>query len=501
MRLFTRDQSKICDQIARTEYGLTTKVLMENAGTAVAEEIHLQIKDKRKKILILAGPGNNGADGFVASRMLKRKGFQSISVLVVENPHAKNEEWDYQLERAKNSQVQILNLTEGSTPIVLTEADVVVDAIFGTGLEKPLNENISGLVRFLNSRNCFVVSVDVPSGLDVNTGLPIGKKGIAVKADLTVTFGYAKAGFLLNQGPRHIGKLRIHTIGFPKECLRKASGTEFAFGQAAARRLLPNRNESSHKSKNGTVVVFAGSDEFPGAGVLAARAAGRAGAGYVWLVNFSSQYQEVLQIPEVIVRSYKSSIFDQIKKEATIVMGPGLGTGEKTKEVLLALKKKKFENVVLDADALTVCESENLFPLPQTWIITPHSGELARILDKESALLDQDRLDSARKGAKASGAICLFKGFRSIVSDGIRNIICLSGNPALSKAGTGDVLSGFIGAFLAQGLSPSKAVCLGTYLHGRLADDWLAEGKDVISLLPSDLNERIAELIQKLRNS
>jgi len=500
MRLLNQDQSQLCDYLAQEEFGLSSRVLMENAGNAVAEEVHQQVRDKKKKILILSGPGNNGADGFVVSRALKRKGFQNTSILIVEKPRKKNDNWDYQLERAKNSQVQVVDLPEGSIPVLLTEADVIIDAIYGTGLREKLNDRISELVKFINGRNPFVVSIDVPTGLDVNTGYPIGKKGLAVRADLTVTFGLAKPGFFIGYGAKYVGQLKIQQIGFPKECLKKASGTEFIFASAAASLILPKRDISSHKSKNGTVVVFGGSEEFPGAGILAARAASRAGAGYVWLVNFSKSYQEAIQIPEVIIRQYHQKIFEQIKKDAVLIVGPGLGVGQNTKNLILELKKRKYAKVIIDADALTTCVQENLFPLPESWLITPHAGELARIVGMSAEELEQNRLQSARLGAQKSGALCIYKGFRTIVSDGIRNMIILSGNPALSKAGCGDVLSGFIGAFYAQGLSASKAACLGTYLHGRIADEWIRSGKDVISLIPSDLNENIGELIKKIRD-
>jgi NAD(P)H-hydrate epimerase len=471
---------------------------MESAGSAVAEEIHVAIKDKRKKVLLLIGPGNNGADGFVITRILKRKGFLNVRAVVIKEAKNPSATWSLQKEKALNSGVEILQHTGEHLKLLISDCDVIVESILGTGFSSRLPEELVALVQLLNSKKVFVVAVDSPLGLDVNTGMEMP---VALRADLTVTLGLAKPGFFVARGPRSVGKLKIHSIGFPKSLLAAEATTHFAWGERASKLALPKRDELSNKSDHGSVHVIAGSLNYPGAGLLTANAAGRAGSGYVYLSSHTEVYSKIQMIPEVIYRPLSAQSLKALTRESTVVLGPGLGTGPETLHLIQDLLKRKFVKVILDADALTVCADAQLWPLPKSWIITPHSGELGKILGQSAKSLNADRFLAAQIAAQKCGCVVLFKGFRSVISDGEKSLVILSGNSALAKAGSGDVLSGFIAAFRAQDLAPLYAAATAAYIHGRLAKEWIREGKDIISLLPSDLIHDVPNLIGKIRHS
>jgi NAD(P)H-hydrate epimerase len=339
-----------------------------------------------------------------------------------------------------------------------------------------------------------VVSLDCPSGLDCDTGVV---KGQVVKADMTLSFGLAKPGFFVADGPRHVGKLRILPIGFPYESLRGVATTHFVFTEKLARRYLPRRLDQSNKSDHGHLLVLAGREGMWGSGLLASSSAYRMGTGYVTWASFTSPSREIVDSPEILTGEIGHDDLWK-KKYSAVAVGPGLGVSRETAEVITRLKKMNLASVVLDADAITTCVQFDLFPLPRTWVVTPHSGELARIVKKEVAQLEADRFAAALHGSEMTGCHVLFKGFRSVVAHEKRCMVINAGNSALAKAGTGDVLTGMIGGFLAQGLEPLQATATGAYIHGRMADEWVRLGHDRRTLLASDLREHLPQLIGRI---
>ncbi len=498
MRLSTRKQCKALDQKAQSEFGLRPEVLMESAGAAVAEEVNTLIKNKKCRVLVLAGSGNNGADGFVIARLLKRKGFANLACVIVREKASPSGIWTLQLSKAQNSGVEILRVSGDRMKMEVGNSEVIVEAILGTGFSSSLDAELSDLVQFINSKNKVTIAVDAPIGLDIDTGL---EKPKALRATMTVTFGLSKPGFYVARGPRCVGQVKVHGIGFPQKLLRDECQSHFAWGAHASREALPGRDELSNKSDHGTVHVIAGSSEYPGAGLLSANAAGRAGAGYVYLHGATNVYQHVQMIPEVILRDAAKWDWKSIDKKSTVIVGPGLGVNAATETWIRELLKRKWERVILDADALTVLAEKKIWPLPSEWIVTPHAGELSRILGRTVKSLNADRFAAAIEAQKKLCCVVLFKGFRTVVADSSsRAIVILSGNSGLAKAGSGDVLGGFVAAFRAQGLSATRAACLGAYLHGRLANEWVHSGKDIISLLPSDLSVAVPQLIHRIRS-
>ena len=352
----------------------------------------------------------------------------------------------------------------------------------------------------MNSSGKRIIALDTPSGLDVNTGQV---KGRAVKANLTLTFGLSKPGFYLMQGPSHVGRLKIFSIGFPAPLLSEKADTYFLIEKSWVASRLPERQASDHKARQGHLLVLAGREGFLGAGVLASLSAYRMGAGYVtWVpspgseATHSSLSALIKSIPDVLMQ--KISDPELFKNKTAVAIGPGLGTTEETKEILLALKKTKLP-VVVDADAFTVCVKENLFPLPTHWVLTPHSGELARLFDITGKEVDQDRCAYAMKASQKAGCLVLLKGFYSVLAQKDKCWIIPKGNSALAKAGTGDVLTGFIGALMARSLDAFSSAAVAAFVHGSLAEEWVESGKDKDSLMAQDLKDILPVVLQKLR--
>ncbi len=268
-------------------------------------------------------------------------------------------------------------------------------------------------------------------------------------------------------------------------------------GIKSAAKLLPQVSVSDNKARRGRSLLLAGSHDYPGAGVLAARAALRMGSGYVTLAQPNIAVSS-LENPDFLLCDLNDKNWEDLKFDA-ILIGPGFGVNEFTASILRRLKALQVERVVVDADALTVCAQEKLFPLPRTWIMTPHAGELARCLDVTSDEIENNREYFVKLAQEKFQCIVLLKGHQTLVRRSNRTYKILSGNSALAKSGTGDVLAGMITALRAQGLSSVRAALLGAYLHGACANLWVARRKDSLSLTASDVIESLPEVIYKVR--
>ena len=318
---------------------------------------------------------------------------------------------------------------------------------------------------------------------------------------MTLTFGLAKPGFFVSEGPLHTGRLRVLPIGLPHEVLRGVATTCFGFSERLARRYLPRRKETSNKSDHGHLMVFAGSEGTWGAALLTASSAYRMGLGYVTLVSEEDPTEVLSSVPEILTaRLSDPKIWqnEKVSKVSAVAVGPGLGVGQSTADLITKLRENGYKHVVLDADAITTCVQFDLFPLPASWVLTPHSGELSRIIDVSAREIDEDRFKFAKTASEKTGCHVLLKGFRSVLAYGDRSMVIMSGNSALAKAGTGDVLTGMIGGLLAQGLPAIQATGTAAYIHGRMADEWVRMGNDKRTLLASDLKDQLPGLMGRL---
>ena len=494
MRLASIAQARQIDELSQTQYRLTAESLMDRAGQECFELLRSREPSLGAgAILVICGPGNNGGDALVVARRMWQSGLRNVLIAEIEKPAekvARDSLRELQMQRCKTLGIPMIR----SLSQIPGNVSLVIDGIFGVGLSRTVEGVYAQWIEKINSLKVKVVSLDSPSGLQCDTGLVLG---VAIRASLTLTFGIAKPGFFIAEGPGHVGKTKIIDIGFPPELVKRCANNIFLFTEKSARRLLPSRSVRGNKSTFGRVLIVAGSEAYWGSGILASHAAFRVGAGYVTWASFQKPLKALAAIPEVLV----AQLSDQLLKNKfdAVVVGPGLGINRSGARLLQQLKRQRSMKVVVDADALATAYKFKLLPLPTHWVLTPHAGELARLIHSRVEVLEQDRVGSAMRAVKKTGGILLYKGFRTVISDGKKVGILAAGNNALAKAGSGDVLSGFIGGLMAQGLSSGDAALLGSYLHGRVSEEFVASGRHPATLMPSDLFSLLPPLMGQLQ--
>ena len=463
------------------ELGIPQKKLMENAGLKVFEAV-MQLWGFPKKVCLICGKGNNGGDAKIAAEH-----FKSAGSIVSEVP-----------ADLANS----FSLLKS----VLQDCDLVIDGLFGTGLKNDITGEHAKIVQLINEqkhaknnpgRQHFrVVSVDIPSGLDADTG---EIKGDCVNADLTVSFHGVKSGILTANGINSSGRIVVADIGIPYESGQFSSVSRICLADPSfVKRSLLVRKTYSNKSDNGRVLLIAGSVSMAGAAVLCARSAIRAGAGLVYLsVPKPLQNHINVAVPEAITFTDLSLPEIQKMELDAIAIGPGLGL-EKKALLKDLLKAGLPVPLILDADALNLLASDpSILKKKQTsLVITPHPGELARLLGSTVASIQKDRIFSARKAASSFNAVVVLKGLNTVVCDPSgRCCIVSAGNPALACGGTGDALTGIITALIGQGTDPFEASVSGAFVHGMSADI-VRSLKGETGVSASDIIEAVPYLIK-----
>jgi len=486
--LLTAEEMGHADRLA-IEGGVPGLTLMENAGRAVADEIVRRFPD-RETVVVLCGPGNNGGDGFVAARHLKEQGYKVR--LGFDGDEARLPEDAAAMAR------RFTGAREPLRPDILTGADIVVDALFGAGLARPIEGKLAQLIGGVNASGLPVVAVDVPSGVDGTSG---EVRGIAVRAAATVTFFRLKPGHLLLPGRAHCGELRLADIGIPASVLATICPKTFANEPALWLARFPWPKDEGHKYARGHAVVVSGPVYSTGAARLAARGALRVGAGLVTVASPRDALQvNAAQLTAIMVREaddargLKSLLADQRKN--AVLIGPGVGTGERTKEMVLAALASSAA-AVLDADAITSFADDPgpLFAAIASRagpvVLTPHDGEFARLFGD---LASAPKLDRARQAASRSGAIIALKGADTVVAapDGTASINATT-RPWLATAGTGDVLAGFVLGLLAQGMPGFEGTSAAVWLHGAAAKDFGP------GLIAEDLPEMLPKVLCELK--
>jgi NAD(P)H-hydrate epimerase len=475
LRALTARQSLAVEQRAVSDAGISLAALMRSAGSAVAEELAGRVADG--DVVVLAGPGNNGGDGWVAARELHAMG-RRVRVLSSRSPDALSG------VAAEAAQTAIEAGVSWAVPAGLLGRDdlgagVVVDALLGTGSELPLRDPVRAWCAAVNECDAFVLSVDGPSGVDLDTG---DCDDDAVRADCTVTFTMPKRGLLLYPGAGSTGELVVADIGIPHALAQVEDAPEVWLAREYAD-MLPWPAADAHKNQRGRVLIVAGSGFYPGAAVLAARGAQRAGAGYVTLAvpepvapvaQAHLQAVPVVGLPaagKVFSSAAAAAVRDLAKEHDAVVLGPGLTVADGTAATVRTLVSTLERPLVIDADGLNafVDHVELLERRSAPTVLTPHPGELGRLLGRTTAEIQGDRLGYSARLAGAERAVIL-KGAGTVVSVAGRQLINTSGSVALATAGTGDVLAGIVGALLAQGLSPFDGAALGAYLHGRAGE-------------------------------
>lgn len=475
MRLATRTQSLELDRRAQSEYGIDSSALMERAVDALERSLQrFYPSASGEQVWIVAGPGKNGEDG---RRLAGRVGARVFSC------------------------TEFLQIRfEAKLP------SVVIDAILGIGQNRaPEGEALLAIheINHLRAKGVHVLAVDTPTGLDLDTGNILGEA--AVVADQTVTFGFAKPGFFLNQGPGHVGRIVVDHIGFPAPLMREVSSSHRVFSKNGFRELsqilMPQRGPSSNKSHFGHTVVVGGSMGMEGAAVLASRAAFRVGSGYVTWVPGKGSASSLDALPHAMRATIDD--IDRIQKASAVVVGPGLGLHD-AKRAYRLLERLTDHRVVIDAGALSFLGHAKLMDrlpgrkFPENWLLTPHAGEAAKLMGVSSREIEDNRAAAAAALCAHYGGVVLLKGFHSVVATAKQVVIVDSGSAVLAKAGTGDVLGGMIGGFAAQIKSMRAAALLGCYLHGAVADCWVETERSEVSLEATDLVEMIPTVFSRL---
>jgi ADP-dependent NAD(P)H-hydrate dehydratase / NAD(P)H-hydrate epimerase len=430
------------DEARAAEKGHDVGELMERAGAAVAREVMQRFPDARR-IAVVCGGGSNGGDGRIAARILREEGRDAVETTAVE------------------------------------QADVIVDALFGTGFRGEPREDAAAAIERINAAGAPVVSVDVPSGVDASSGEVAGD---AVRATLTVTFHGRKLGLAVAPGLFHAGEVVVADIGLEQ------AETEHGLVTAAILSLVPRKRAADNKYRAGSVLVVGGAPGMTGAACLTAEAAFRADAGYVAVAVAEASLPVVEAKLLEPVKLTWANARTAAEKAGALAIGPGLGRDPAAKALRSELIAGGKQALVLDADALHELE-------PGDWggraVLTPHAGELGRLLGESSGWVDTHRLEAARRGAERFGCVCLLKGADTIVAAPGRGVlVTLADAPGLATAGTGDVLTGILAAFLAKGLEPRLAAAAAATAHGLAARSLTQRGlvaSDVIAALPGVL--------------
>ncbi|MEW6672987.1 MAG: NAD(P)H-hydrate dehydratase [Thermodesulfobacteriota bacterium] len=516
MYLVTASEMQAMDRRTIETFGLPGRLLMENAGRGAAQFLLKTFPGLTgKKVAVIAGRGNNGGDGFVIARCLFQKGV-TVRVFLLAKSKAVAGDAAANLKLLKPLGIPVDEIPDGSAfkkhQTAMRHQDIWVDAILGTGLKSDVDGYFKEIIDFINSLGRPVFSVDIPSGLDSDTGHP---RGACIRAHSTATFGFAKIGHMLFPGATYTGKLQIIDIGIPDPVAAEVGPAQQLLTADMIRSLFVPRAPDAHKGTTGHLLVLAGSPGKTGAAAMTAMAAMRAGAGLVTLgvpksLNpiLETQVLEAMTapLPETIDALFAESACDRIQDllsdKRCMVFGPGVGISPEIESLLRRILPTLNVPMVIDADGLNNLAADvgMLKTAGAPVIVTPHPGEMARLTGASVREIQADRLGCARKFSKKYKLHVVLKGARTVIAhpDG-KVYVNPTGNAGMASGGMGDVLTGVIGGLLTQGYTPEAASHMGTYLHGAAADH-LAEQMGPVGYLAGDVMNVIPNQIKKLLN-
>ncbi len=475
-------------------FGVSGLQLMENAGKAIADEIASRFEPEKTRVAIFCGLGGNGGDGFVAARHLACSGFKVGVILAGRSRDILDEEarrnW-LALQALKDTLA--FDEIYDSTIVPSVEADVVVDALLGIGLKGVPRPPFSQLVKKINESNAFCISVDVPTGVDSDSGKILGE---GVKADLTVTFHNMKPG--LKKAKKHVGELVVKDIGLPQEFERFAGPGDVSL-------VITSRPPEAHKGDFGRLLIVGGSEIFSGAPALVALSALRAGVDLTYIAAPQrTAYAISSMAPDLITVKLEGSHLNPrntavvkryLETSTAVVMGPGLGLHKETKDaVMKVIEMIEGERIplLLDADGLKAF-AESRRKISSPLVLTPHAEEYRLLTGKKLPMDLQKRMEEVRKTARKLRAVILLKGHVDVISDGERIKLNFTGNPGMTVGGTGDVLSGIVGALLAQGAAPFEAAVAGAFINGAAGD--FVQSEKGYHMVPTDIIKWIPRVI------
>ncbi len=495
--LVTSQEMKQYDKNTIEYLGIPGPVLMERAALAAEDFLkeRFDAVKERTKVLIFAGMGNNGGDGLALARLLAADGY-TVAVRLTGDPGKTTDQWNGQWRSLQHFPVK----TDSNTPA--DEYNVIVDALFGVGLSRPVEGIYADAVKEMNAAKGFKLALDVPSGICSDTGRVLG---CAFRADATITFGFCKRGLVMYPGADYAGQIRIANVGIGPESFLEQCPEMYTLEMGGW--CLPVRDASGNKGTFGKALLIAGSNGMAGAAILAARAAYRTGSGMVKVIT-AEENRQILQqgIPEALYGSCRQ-LSESLEWADVIAIGPGIGKEEQAVQCLKTVVEKSRKPLVLDADALNLLAEDNMKMLSEqlreqgsegrTIILTPHVGELSRLLSCSIPECKENLPGCARALAEQFHGVAVAKDARSIVcKEQGEFYLNTTGNSGMATAGSGDVLTGVITGLLAQGMEAFPAAVNGVYLHG-LAGELAAKryteygvmAGDIADCLMRDYNE------------
>ena len=505
MKIFSSEVIREIDKATCEAQSITSLDLMERAASAVSCEIISEFNPSQRMV-IFAGPGNNGGDALAVARMLYEQGYTRIEVFLfnVMNKlsHDCNEE-KKKLVEIKG--VDFTEVTKDFQPPYIGEQDVVIDGLFGSGLKGPLQKGFLTLVNYINESGAYVISIDVPTGLSGEWNDNVSRRDM-IHANLTLTFQFPRLSFFFEENRDVLGEWKLLDIDLDGAKVKSMPVDFTLVEERNVRALLKKRNEFSGKRDFGSALFFAGSVGMAGAAVLSAKGCLRSGAGLA-TVHSAKLAMPVVQtaVPEAIFEPDRNDFFitDMTvhHNHQAVAVGPGLGINDRTVDALESLLKIYKHPIVLDADALNcIARRPHLLSLlPAHSVITPHIGEFDRLFGDHIG--NEDRLRKAIDMAKYYNIIIVLKGhYTATVRPTGRVYFNSTGNPGMATAGSGDVLTGIITSFMAQGFRPEQAATLGVYVHG-LAGDIAEEKWGEYGMVASDIADSAALAIKKIMSS
>lgn len=501
MFLGTSSDMHEIDKRAYEKYHIPSVVLMENAAFAIVNRIK---KHNKSKILFVCGPGNNGGDGFAAARQLACEGYcVKVFLLSDENKFKGDAKINYDALSAMNAEIY-----HGTVDLKneIEKCDIVVDCIFGTGLKRNIEGAFNDAIKIINNEDAFVLSVDIPSGIDSDTGRMLN---ICINADETVTFGCKKPGLVLGEGRNASGSVVVSQISIPYGCIEEQNIKCTTNYGDYPDSLLIKRKTDTNKGDYGKVFIFGGSHLMSGAVGLSGDAALRSGSGLVNCVVPESIIGRVSSfLREAVYTScseengcavYSREILEKAAKKGTaIAFGVGVSISGSIKNSLEFLIENSTVPLVIDADGLNnLCSIKDVLLKKSCGIVlTPHPGEMSRLTGIDIKTINENRVEVARDFAIKYGCIVLLKGSSTVVTDGDRTYINTTGNPGMASAGSGDVLTGIIVSLIGQGYGLYDSAVLGAYIHGAAGD--LAYKKYGYGIKAGDIAECVAEVMKEM---
>ncbi len=513
--LVTAEEMRRMDRHTIEEFGIPGLLLMENAGLQVVNHAERRFGSWRgKRVLVLCGGGNNGGDGMVVARHVAQRGAEVQVVLVADPAKVAGDALNnLQIVQKLGLPLHVLRSAEHLQSIWANRWDVVVDALLGIGVTGEVRGLVGETIRFFGECPVPVVAVDVPSGIDADTGAVCG---CAMRAALTVTFGAMKVGLAVYPGAEFAGEVVVADIGIPALVVEQAGVLRRLITQEQVRQWLPVRPADAHKGRFGHVLVVGGSVGLAGAPMMAAEAALRVGAGLCSVAVPQSIYaatagtlreamvRPLPDAPEGCLSAESMDAMSSLLERANVLaIGPGWGTYPPAREALRRLLSVAQVPCVIDADALNcIAQEPDILPARhQPLVLTPHPGEMARLMNTDTATVQANRLAIAQEAARRFEAVVVLKGARTVIATPEGRIwVNPTGNAGMATGGSGDVLTGAIAGLLAQGLDAEHSATAGVYIHG-LAGDLAAQKEGTAGLIAGDIIRRLPEAIMHIERS